>query len=91
MSESSKSFATEPITSLLDRPLQDMTQEELRDFTARLRQLRQSPQTLKSLLNDELEDVDLPGRRGKRKQAKVDILSLLDMAETLLEKDDKAS
>ena len=78
MPESSRSFKTEPISNLLKRPLKDMTQEELREFVTRTRQLRSTPQTLKSLLESELDETEIATVKKPKKASKpIDVSDLL--------------
>lgn len=52
---STKSFNVEPIGSLLEKPLHELSLEEKEEYVKRLAKLRQSPQALRQQLNREAE------------------------------------
>lgn len=50
---SESSFEDAPLLNLLNKPLQDMTTEELREHVQQLREVSSSSQSLKKMLSNE--------------------------------------
>jgi len=78
--DSSSGFANEPIVNLLKRPLNQLSQEELRAYTQELRTLRTSPQALGKRLRAEAADKE---EREDRAEAKGQAKSLDDLMKDL--------
>lgn len=73
-----------PLLTLLERPLRDLSEAELREHVAKLREQRLSPQTLKATLrgnidlNEDLSEVPTKNSRSaKPASPTVDITDLL--------------
>lgn len=68
-------FADEPILALLDIPLSEMTPDQLRDFTTKMRSLRVSPQALSSALTSDLAKVATKAKASKLASSIDDLLT----------------
>lgn len=68
-------FADEPILALLDIPLSEMSADQLREFTTRMRSLRVSPQALSSALTADLGKLAAKTKASKANALVDDLMS----------------
>jgi len=64
--DSSTTFANDPIVGLLGKPMNLMSQDELRAYTLELRTLQKSPQALGRKLRQEAEEKETKTSTGKK-------------------------